>query len=124
MQTFPRKTSRHRPDRSRRAGPPRSGAEATRLVDGAATTGLCVGLAALLRVWPAGSIPAGAILTGLLASAGYLWLAVAITEDDAGGDPRRATGWDVSAWNVTAWDVALVLLAASVAVQAAAPLGA
>ena len=81
-------------------------------------------LAALLRVWPAGPIPAGAILTGLLASAGYLWLAVGITEDDAGGDPRRATGWDVSAWNVTAWDVALVLLAASVAVQVTAPLGA
>jgi hypothetical protein len=115
------------------------GADATRLVDGLVTLGLCIGLATLLRAWPAdpgfgGSILAGPglagpDLAGLLAGAGYVWLAVAITEDAASGASRRArpwngTAWNGNAWDVTAWDMALLILAASVAVRAATPLGA
>lgn len=124
MPTFPLKSPPHRPDGHRRAGMPWHGADVTRLVDGVVTTGLCVGLAVLLRAWLAGPALAGAILAGLLTGTGYVWLAVAITGDAAPGDTRRGRSWDVTAWHVTAWDVALVILAASVAVQAAAPLGA
>ncbi|KQP40646.1 hypothetical protein ASF49_20795 [Methylobacterium sp. Leaf104] len=99
------------------AGPGRR-ADAARLVDGILTTGLCVGLAALLPV-----ARVGPALAALLGAAGALWLAVAISGDAMAFGARREDAWDATAWDVTAWDMALVSLAASVGVRMIAPLG-
>ncbi len=124
MPTVPLESPSHRPGAHRRAGLSWHGADATRLVGGVVTLGICIGLAVLLRAWLAGPGLAGSILAGLLVGAGYVWLAVAIAGDAASGVSRRARPWTANTWDVTAWDVALVILAASVAVRAAAPLGA
>jgi hypothetical protein len=90
-------------------------AGATRLIDGLLTTGLCVGLAALL---PASLT--GPALAALLGAAGGLWLAVAVTGDEARFASRRATASAADSRAVTAWDMALVFLAAGAAVRTAA----
>ena len=79
------------------------------LVDWALTAGLCIGLAALM--------PAPAMIVGLAALfslAGYVWLALAITQ---AGPPTGSP-------HLTAWDAALLSFVASFSVQTAAYLGA
>jgi hypothetical protein len=72
------------------------------------STGLCVGLAALL---PASATPSA--LAALLSLAGLVWLGMAITR----------AGPAVESPHLTAWDAALLSFAASFGVQSAVHLG-
>jgi len=79
------------------------------LTDWLLTMSLCVGLASVLPV----SIAVWA-LAALFSVAGYVWLALAITQ---AGPPAASP-------HLTAWDAALLSFAASFGVQTASYLGA
>ena len=88
---------------------PARGTNAALLTDWLLTMSLCVGLASILPV----SITVWA-LAALFSVAGYVWLAVAITQ---AGPPAASP-------HLTTWDAALLSFAASFGVQTAAYLGA
>ena len=85
-----------------------SDANRSLLINWLLSSGLCIGLAAILQV----SVGVWA-LAALFSVAGYVWLALALTQDGASaGSPH-----------LTAWDAALLSFAVSFTMQKAAYLG-